>query len=421
MAAESTISAPPSAPIAEKSILSAMLKHPDTLIRRVLAEGITVEAFWHHGVLFREIVDYHSTAGSTNGEIELTSFVQHLHLEGRLDRVGGPAEVSGIYTYQPTAEGWSKWVEMLREAHARRMALDASRKLAEAGDSGEAVEELCSALEAIRKTVTGAKRSVGIREAADDFADRLRRSHASGEIPGHSTGILPLDGISGGMRDGEFWVVGGRPSRGKSVLMLQIAAEFISRGEPVVVFSLEMMAHEIVGRLVSVSGKVNYGAITQPRTARKTELESISAVVRMLASSPLWIDASSNQTIETISAEAVRLRDMNGGKIGLVVVDYLQLLRGGRGRNETREEEIARVSGSLKQLAKELSCPVLSASQLNDQGQTRESRAIEQDADALLLILEDGVKVMKLRNGPRNDVLPLYLDGKFQRFVQVQS
>jgi len=107
---------------------------------------------------------------------------------------------------------------------------------------------------------------------------------------------------------------------------------------------------------------------------------------------------------------------MHGG-LALVVVDYLQLIRGGRTKNETREEEIARVSGGLKQLAKELRCTVLSASQLNEAGQTRESRAIEQDADALLYITEDGIKIIKLRNGPRNDVLPLFLNGEMQRFT----
>jgi replicative DNA helicase len=162
---------------------------------------------------------------------------------------------------------------------------------------------------------------------------------------------------------------------------------------------------------------VNFGAITQPRSASTADLARIQAAVATLARDlHLWIDATAGQSLETIRAEAQRLRDQNGS-LALVVVDYLQLIRGGRTKNESREEEIARVSGGLKQLAKELRCPVLSASQLNEAGQTRESRAIEQDADALLFIAEDGIKIGKLRNGPRNDVLPLFLNGEAQLFT----
>ena len=134
---------------------------------------------------------------------------------------------------------------------------------------------------------------------------------------------------------------------------------------------------------------------------------------------PLWIDASAAQSIESITAEARRIRDSHGS-LSLVVVDYLQLIRGGRSRNEMREEEVARVSGGLKQLAKALNCPVLSASQLNEQGQTRESRAIAQDADAVLIIAEDGIRIAKMRNGVRDSVLNLKIDGRFQRFTEPQ-
>ena len=131
---------------------------------------------------------------------------------------------------------------------------------------------------------------------------------------------------------------------------------------------------------------------------------------------PLWVDATAGQTVDTIAAEAERLRDAGG--IDLVVVDYIQLVRGNRARGESREEEIARVSGALKQLAKQLACPVLSATQLNEEGKTRESRAIAHDADALLIIEEDGVRVAKMRNGERGQLLPLILNGAIQRFEE---
>jgi replicative DNA helicase len=144
-------------------------------------------------------------------------------------------------------------------------------------------------------------------------------------------------------------------------------------------------------------------------------MAKIKRGVTNLIGSNLWVDCSPGQTLDTIETEAERIRDVNGS-ISLVVVDYLQLIRGSRARGESREEEIAKVSGGLKQLAKRLQCPVISATQLNDSGQTRESRAIEQDADALLMIVEDGIKICKLRNGQRDSTLNLVLDGQYQRF-----
>lgn len=415
----------PAAPLAEKSILSVMMQQPDVFIPRAFAEGLSDESFWQYGRLFRAIVDHHAKHGSINGEIETSSFAQALHLAGSLDAVGGPHavyDVSGAVTGGALGwGGWSVWVGQAREAQARRRARLASQRLAEANDSDEAAAELEAALEAVRKAKAGGHRSKAIREAARDFADALQAAHAAGVIPGGSTGIAELDAISGGMRAGEFWVVGGHTSKGKSVLMIQIAAEFIERAEPVAVFSLEMSAGDVVGRLVSTIGRIDYGAITQPRTASGHDLGKIKAAVGKLAAAQLWIDDTAGMTIDTIRAEAVRLRDLNGGKMGLVVVDYLQICGVDRVKNEMREREVARISGGLKQLAKELKCPVLSASQLNDDGRVRESRAIIQDADAALVIVDDGVKVLKMRHGPRNAVLPLELEGRFQRFTHRQA
>ena len=405
----------PSAIMAEKAILSTLMQYPGDFIARGIAEGLTDESFSTPATrcFFRAMVDDFNA----NGDLEMIAFVQRRQTDGTLQRMGGASEVSSIYTYAPSPGGWSQWIDQVKEAHALRIALASAHRLAEAETSADAAAEVSVALEAIRKATEGPRRSVTAKDAAREFLTQLEADHRVGSFPGAETGLAQLDLVSGGMRPGEFWVVAGRPSRGKSVMMIQIAAEFLDRGENVALFSLEMMAREVVGRLVSVIGRVDYSAITQPRTAKTSDMSRITGAVGKLATDHrLWIDASAGQSLETIRAEAQRLRDMHGG-LALVVVDYLQLVRGTRARHETREEEIARVSGGLKQLAKELRCPVLSASQLNDAGQTRESRAIEQDADALLYITEDGIKIGKLRNGPRNDVLPLFLSGAMQRFT----
>ncbi len=416
METEPLISYPHSA-MAEKAVLSAMMQRPEW-IARGRAEGCGNDAFYfpgHRAVLDALTEWAHSLPATDLGCLDIVGFVSHCVAERDISIMGGPAGLMEIYGYAPTLSGWPAWCEQLREMKARRMAIAASRSMSEAADSSEAIQCAKTALDALTRAVAGQQRSISAKMASAAFIARYEADHAAGEIPGRPTGIQSLDGASGGMRPGELWIVGGKTSAGKSVLMLQVVSEFIQRGETVAVFTLEMMAGEIVGRLVSVIGRVNYGHISQPRTAAKGDLGRIRDAVGTIATSNLWIDDSAGQTTDSILAEAERIRDANGG-LALVVVDYLQLIRGGRNKGESREEEIARASGGLKQLAKHLGCPVLTGTQLNEEGKTRESRAIAQDADTLLIIEDDGVRVAKMRSGPRGDLLPLRLDGSGQRF-----
>jgi replicative DNA helicase len=404
----------PSAHTSEKAVISSILKD-SALLKRAAADGITSESFHHQDTrtlweACREL------PASDNNQYDLISLIQHLNEAGKLDRIGGPGQVVECYNYAPTPAGWTQWVLTLKEFQARRLAQQAARQIADAEDATSAIASFRTTLQSLQQVVSGKQRSIDAEKASKQFIENMLRDYNSGGLPGMSTGIAELDEICGGMRPGEFWVIAGKPSRGKSVLMLQIASKFISDQRPVAIHSLEMMTHEVIGRLISVMTHTNYGSITQPRTAAKHELQKIQTGVEQISSAPLWIDSSSNQSIDSIAAEAERIRDLHGS-LDLVVVDYLQLIRGSRSSRESREEEVARVSGGLKQLAKHLQCPVISASQLNDNNQVRESRAIEQDADALLFIADDGLKVGKLRNGRRDVVLPLRLNGQYQEFV----
>lgn len=411
MTEEQTI---PSAHPSEKAVVSSILKDA-TLLKRAAADGISEDSFYHLDTKTLWKVA-RTLQPNTEGQQDLIAVIQHLQDNGELDRIGGAAQVVEVWNYSPTPSGWSQWVSILKEYQARRLAQQAARQIAEAEDATAAIDSFRTTLQSLQQVVSGKQRSIDAEKAGKQFIENLLRDYNSGNLPGMSTGIAELDEICGGMRPGEFWVIAGKPSRGKSVLMLQIASKFIADQRPVAIHSLEMMNHEVIGRLISVMTHTNYGSITQPRSAAKHELQKIQRGVEQISSAPLWVDSSSNQSIDSIAAEAERIRDLHGS-LDLVVVDYLQLIRGSRSSRESREEEVARVSGGLKQLAKHLQCPVISASQLNDNNQVRESRAIEQDADALLFIAEDGLKIGKLRNGRRDVVLPLRLNGQYQEFV----
>ena len=419
MDSEFNIKAMPSAIMAEKSVLSSAIRNT-LFLNRAKAEGIDVDCFYHPDTKNTWLaICAHAKEYPESNEIDLGLMIQKLNIAGNLEKCGGMSGLANIWGYAPTDGSFSQWCDILREMKAQRLAKTFSTVLDECEDAQEAILATQNALETLRKTITGKQRSNTSKAAAHAFLEKFQNDHQAGDIPGMSTGITEIDKICGGMKPGELWVIGGKPSMGKSVLMLQIAEAFITRGDKSVVFSLEMMQSEIIGRFVTLCGRVKYSSITQPRLATSGDLSKIKLAIKKIAESPLWIDASAGQSIDTIINEAEMIRDRDGD-LKLIVVDYLQLIRGGRARGESREEEVARVSGGLKQLAKRLSCPVLTASQLNEDGKTRESRAIEQDADALIGIMDDGLKIGKMRNGKKGETLKLYLNGEMQRFTEIQ-
>ena len=402
--------------MSEKEILSCMFRDPSNFIPRSASDGIDVGAFYlpaHQSIFENLKADYQAT-----GNLDSTLFIQKRLLDKTIDRMGGVSAVLDVFGYSCNAgQNWSHHAEILREQKALRVAHFDSKAVSDATDSDSAARLAQKLLADIQSAVSGPRRASTGKQSVDEFSDKLQADMTAGAYPGKETGIAALDEISGGLKPGELWVVGGKPSQGKSVLLLQVAAERIRNGDPVAIFTLEMMKTEIIGRLVSCMGRVDYGEIVQPKNINRGVIQRIQNAAATIRNSPLWIDDSANQSIETITAEATRIRDSHGS-LALVVVDYIQLIRGGRGKNESREEEVARASGGLKQMAKALGCPVISASQLNEQGQVRESRAIAQDADAVLFIVEEGIKVGKMRNGVRDSVLNLKLDGRFQRFIE---
>jgi replicative DNA helicase len=408
----------PSAPISERAILALMLDKPEVWIPRVIGDGVETDHFYIHGALFAILVRRHRDGESLDFSLMLPDEMA----KGNLEAVGGPSEVTEIFTSCRIGDGarYEEHLKRLRESLARRRAVIASTKLAQITDASSADEvrqAVSSVLEGVTNALSAPKGMVTAKEAAKAFLARLEEAYHNGDLPGASTGMPVLDAASGGLKPGELWVIGAETSGGKSVLMLQMAAHLASEGKRVLVFSLEMTASEVAARMTSYHGRIPYGHITMPRTASKFSLGKIQSTVEEICKWDMMIEDRPKRSASKIEAECIRRRDSEG-KIDLVVVDYLQIMEGERGRNESRQEEVSRTSKALKNLAKTLSCPVVTASQLNDDGKIREARDPAFDADAVFLIGNDGIKVAKLRNAPRGQVLPLVLNGEFQRFVE---
>lgn len=404
----------------EKSVLSSILK-TDGFLGRAKAEGITSEHFGHpaHAKLFGIMAD-RIAAGKT---LELVELATALHTAGELDGIGGPGAITDVFTYAPNNEHFSAHIELLRQFLARRRAVKLASDVVDMASSAEpediakalrdATEATSSALHH-KSAILTAKQAVGQALAA------MMAAAENGDLPGMATGLDPIDIATGGMRSGELWVVAAEPSGGKSVAMLQAACAALRAEKRVLVISLEMTAGVVITRMASCSRQIPFKTFTDPRKAGARWLESAKHALEHLSKAQLSIHDGGGLNFDQIAAFALMEAEQHGG-IDLLVVDYLQLIEGSRRRrDETREQEVAAVSRGLKGLAKKLGIPVFTASQLNDQGRMRESRAIGQDADVVLVIEEDGIRGLKVRNGTRGQLFPLKLNGDYQRFDTIR-
>ncbi len=268
---------------------------------------------------------------------------------------------------------------------------------------------------------------------------RIEELFESGDtITGLTTGFTDLDGQTSGMQPADLIIVAGRPSMGKTTFAMNIVENaLLSSGQPILVFSMEMPADSIVMRMLSSLGRIDQ---TRMRSGRLEEDDwpRLTSAVSLLKDKPLYIDDTAGLSPTEMRSRARRIARENGGKLGLIMVDYLQLMRV-PGMTEGRTAEISEISRSLKGLAKELSCPVVALSQLNRSleqrpnkrpvnSDLRESGAIEQDADVIMFVYRDEVYnedtpdkgvaeiiIGKQRNGPIGTVRLAFI-GKFTKF-----
>ena len=248
----------------------------------------------------------------------------------------------------------------------------------------------------------------------------LFRLHKGGEARGMPTGVEGLDEQTGGLSKNQLWVVGAQTSRGKTVLMFQMMAALLMAKKHVLLVSLETDAELVHARIAANMLSIPMSKILNTHPVKITEqirdrLQDHDDKLR--ADKLLHISDSSQITLESISAQAERLK-AQGYPLDCIVVDYIQLVTLTNINNKARHEQVAEVTRTLKQIAKRYQCPVITATQLNDDGRVRESRAISHDADVMLMIGDDSesILIQKNRNGQRGHVLPLSLNGEYQRF-----
>jgi len=425
---------PPQNTEAEQAVLGSMLIEKEAIL--TAAEALAPEDFYReaHAKIFSAIV----TLTDRNEPVDLVTLTDELTRTNQIDSVGGVAYISTLANAVPTAANVDYYARIVEEKSILRRLIRASAQVAKLAydgqDSAEAVldqsEQLVFAIGQRRKRRSYEALSEVLKTA---FEHIERLYHHKGSVIGVPTGFRQLDELTSGLHPSEFIILAARPSMGKTTLGLNIAASAALRHDvPSLVFSLEMAREQLAIRLLCSEAGIDQHRL---RTGylREDDWPKLSTALGQLSEAPIFIDDTPGISIVDLRSRARRLRAEKN--IGLVVVDYLQLLQT-RGRSENRQQEISEISRSLKALARELQCPVLAMSQLSraveqrtdrrpQLSDLRESGAIEQDADVVAFIWNNPERenenlmeiiVAKQRNGP-TDTVPLVFLKRYARFV----
>jgi len=435
---------PPHSVEAEQSVLGALLIDNQAFDR--IADLVGADDFYRddHRRIWRHIVKL-IEAGKP---ADVVTVGESIEASEDKDRVGGVAYLGLLAQNTPSALNIRRYAELVRERAVQRRLAQVATEIAESAlnpagkDVGQILDEAESRIMEVGES--GSRGRQGFEEVQTVLArvferiDHLYHREDKSEVTGIPTGFLDLDEKTAGLQPGDLVIVAGRPSMGKTAFALNIAEHVaVDNGLPVAIFSMEMSATQLAMRMLGSIAEVDQHKMRTGRLADE-EWGKLSAAMERLHAAPIFIDETAALNALELRARARRMR-RSCGRLGLVVVDYLQLMSAAR-EGENRATEISEISRSLKALAKELEVPVVALSQLsraveqrNDRrpmmSDLRESGAIEQDADVILFIYRDEVYhpekpeakgraeviIGKQRNGPIGKV-ELAFRGQYTRF-----
>lgn len=425
---------------AEAAVIGLLLAgHPDDFFfaakkRRLRAESFFLPA---HREIFEALVEgwrnltREGNPGPKAWERVTKGIESTLHANGFAQRyLDGDLRRLAEYRLRPDEEPHVRSLlrhysrEILEAEKLRAIHTEAHRwaMTAESDPSITAADlrERIKALPAVLDSMDGGQfETINLTQAMDDALSQIQADREQGAIPGAETGLRELDSLSGGVRPGELWTLSGSTGGGKSVLLNQIGGGIARNGGRGLWINLELLSTEVTKRLWSCFGRVSMRSLFMPSEMTKGDQENLGNIIREMKGWKLELADPETATMDAIEASIDQFAD--AGPVDVVVVDYLQLIDGQRKRNEREDQEISRNQRALKNLAKRHRCAVLTASQLNDDGKLYGSRAIGHHSDVVLRIEKEGIRVNKLRNGQVGDLLPLELDGLYQRFIPKQG
>ncbi|HDQ22614.1 MAG TPA: replicative DNA helicase [Candidatus Uhrbacteria bacterium] len=439
---------PPQNIEAEQSLLGSLLIDKDAIIR--VADLVTPQDFYvdKHRIIFEAIIDLFSK----REPIDLLTLANRLTEKEQLENIGGRSYLISLSNMVPTSSHVVSYAEIVQKKSTLRSLIKSASEIVEIGyDEDEDVSSILDKAEQKLFSVSQGHQKqmfVPITIILNDTFERIDAIHKEkGKLRGVPTGFTDLDNKLAGLQKSDLIILAARPSVGKTTLALDIARNVATQNKvPVGIFSLEMSKEQLVDRLLCAQANVD---LWKMRTGKLSDREEdddfprIGHALGILAESPIFIDDYAAANIMEIRTKARRLQMEHN--LGLIIIDYLQLMEG-RFRTDNRVQEISEISRGLKQIAKELNVPILALSQLNRSVETRtppipkladlrESGSIEQDADIVMFIYRESVykkdleldrknlaeiHIAKHRNGPTG-LVKLYFDEQKVTFRNIEK
>lgn len=437
---------PPQNVEAERSILGAILLDKDAIIK--VADIITYEDFYdsRHGIVYEAMANLFEK----RMPIDIVTLSEILESAGKIKQVGGSGYLAEIVNNTPSAANIAYYAQIVRDKAILRRLISAGANITELGyeEDGEISEVLDSAEQSLFSISQKSMKNkfIAIKEVLTDAFDRIDKIHKDkdkGAIRGVPSGFKALDNLTAGFQKSDLIILAARPSMGKTSFALNLAENAsIDEKLPVAIFSLEMSKDQLVDRLLSSQAGVDSWKL---RTGNLSDddFPKIGYAMGVLSEAPLFIDDSAGGNIMEIRAKSRRLQMEHG--LGLIIVDYLQLMSGhSRSSEGNRVQEISEISRGLKGLARELDVPIIALSQLSravehrddkrpQLSDLRESGSIEQDADIVMFLYRDEyyhpetdrkgiteILIRKHRNGPTGN-LELFFNPAQMRFSDIEN
>ena len=384
----------------ERAVLGAMLREPESCIDLAVAQFGGQEVFYapQHRVIYATLLELHNETRNA----DLVSLAQRLKERGKLDGVGGEiylAELDGSISTTVNLESWCKI--LVKYATLRRMIDVCANSLMKCYDTDRDISNLVDEIESEIYSVRhdDAQHTIfSIQELVSNEVNSLIRIMNNEVEVGIPTGFAAVDEYTGGLKKGEMFVLAARPSIGKTTLGLNVirnVALHPTKPRAVAFFSLEMTEQQIARRLLCTEAQISESAFWN-HSFLDSDLDKLGRVAAKIENAKIWIDPTGGLSIAELRAKARRLVSMH--HVELIVIDYLQLMTSDE-RVESRQQEVAKISGGIKKLAKDLDIPILVLAQLNREidknsspnarpklAHLRESGAIEQDADIVTFL-----------------------------------
>ena len=445
-AADAVRQVPPHSVEAEQSVLGGVFINPDTLnslIGHLAADDFYIPAH-------RDIYNAFLELTSTGAPVDLATTAAHLKSHEKLEGAGGAAYLGELATSAISTSNVEYFANMVRDKSlARSLIGSCSNIIGRCFDPAMAVNELLDESEQAIFAISNKTAGQTVKSAKElvkaVFEDITNRVDSHETVTGVPTKYRLLDHMTAGLQRSDLIIVAARPAMGKTAFVLNLALRAaIWGGVPTVIYSLEMSMEQLMQRMLCAWGKVDLSKLRRASSLQDADWQSLMSAADAISRAPIFIDDSPALTPLELRARTRRLKAEHN--IGMVVIDYLQLMRSAR-RTDSRELEISEISRSLKALAKELDLPVIALAQLNRKveerkdrrpllSDLRESGAIEQDADVIMFIYRDaaylpqGVErpaadpaeiiIGKQRNGPVGTVNLMYIPA-YTAFEDISS